>query len=318
LNEGHHINARDLVNAIFMINEGQGKGRYTEVCRWDWFLSLLGTSNDSVTDILRNAGEPLERAALDRLIDVPLPQGEFGAFENLHGSASVGDFCFLRLKPIYDINHGVVGRDYVFEILQDLAEDREELAAWVQSRREAFIRVAREHVSADPDHCRVIGHFATVYAALQLAADYELFWLRENSAGTALLNCLGDHLRVTDGAMARVVAASPEALLRAYVKENRANFVELNGAPLPRGHVHAACPGYVYEASGREWFGFRAPMLEVVLGGRGARDELCRQLGSQGLIRKSRGGEDGTRYATKVRVGEKREYLQSFDSSIFA
>jgi hypothetical protein len=317
LNEGHHINARDLVDAIFMINEGQGKGRYTEACRWDWFLSLLGTSNDSVTDILRKAGEPLERAAFDRLIDIPLPQGEFGAFENLHGSGTVGDF-HVRLQAIYDVEHGVVGRDYVFKILQDLAEDREELAAWVQSRREAFIRVARERVSADPDHGRVIGHFATVYAALQLAADYELFWLRENCAGRALLTCLGDHLRVTDGAMARVVAASPEALLRAYVKENRASFATLNGEPLPRGHVHAACPGYVYRASGREWFGFRAPMLEVVLGGRGARDELCRQLDSRGLIRKSRGGEDGMRYATKVRVGEERKYLQSFDSSIFA
>ena len=318
LNEGHHINARDLVDAIFMINEGQGKGRYTEACRWDWFLSLLGTSNDSVTDILRNAGEPLERAAFDRLIDIPLPQGEFGAFENLRGSATVGDFCFLRLKPIYDVHHGVVGRDYVFKILQDLAEDREELAAWVQSRREAFIRVATRSVSADPDHGRVIGHFATVYAALQLAARFELFCLPENCGGRALSTCLRDHLRVTASEIARVVAASPEALLKAYAKENRASFVTLNGEPLPRGHVHAACPGYVYRASGREWFGFRAPMLEVVLGGRGARDELCRQLDSRGLVRKSRGGEDGMRYATKVRVGEERKYLQSFDSSIFA
>jgi hypothetical protein len=173
-------------------------------------------------------------------------------------------------------------------------------------------------VSADPDHGRVIGHFATVYAALQLAARFELFCLPENCGGRALSTCLRDHLRVTASEIARVVAASPEALLKAYAKENRASFVTLNGEPLPRGHVHAACPGYVYRASGREWFGFRAPMLEVVLGGRGARDELCRQLDSRGLVRKSRGGEDGMRYATKVRVGEERKYLQSFDSSIFA
>ena len=197
LNEGHHINARDLVNAIFMINEGQGKGRYTEVCRWDWFLSLLGTSNDSVAETLWKAGEPLARAAFDRLIDIPLPQGGFGAFENLHGSAVAGDFCFVRLKGIYDVNYGVVGRDYIFKILQDLAEDREELASWVQARRASFIDVATKSVSADPDHCRVIGHFATVYAALQLAADYELFCLPKNCGGRALLTCLRDHLRVT-------------------------------------------------------------------------------------------------------------------------
>jgi hypothetical protein len=316
LNEGHHINARDLVDAIFMICEGQGKGRYTEACRWDWFLSLLGTSNDSVAETLWKAGEPLERAAFDRLIDIPLLRGGFGAFENLHGSATVGDFCFLRLKPIYDVHHGVVGRDYVFKILHELAKDRAGLASWVQAHRANFTRAARERVSADPDHGRVISHFATVYAALRLAARFDLFCLPKG-ASNALLTCLPDHLRVTASEIARVVAASPEARLKAYVQQNRANFVELNGAPLPRGHVHAACPGYVFVASGRTWFGFRAPMLEVVLGGRGARDELCRQLDSQGLIRKSRGGEDGMRYATKVRVGEKREYLHSFASSLF-
>jgi putative DNA primase/helicase len=316
LNEGHHISAKDLVDAIFMICEGQGKGRYTEVCRWDWFLSVLASSNESVAETLRKAGEPLERAAFDRLIDIPLPQGKFGAFENLHGSATVGDF-HVRLQAIYDVEHGVVGRDYVFKILQELAKDSEELAAWVQSRREAFIRAATRSVSADPDHGRVISHFATVYAALQLAADYDLFCLPKGSAGSALLTLLRDHLRVTASEIARVVAASPEALLKAYVQQHRASFVTLNGAPLPRGHVHAACPGYIYEASGREWLGFTASLLERVLGGRSARDALCRQLDSRGLIRKVGGGEDGPRYATKVRVGGKREYLHCFDSSLF-
>ncbi len=316
LNEGHHVSAKDLVDAIFMINEGQGKGRYTEACRWDWFLSLLGTSNESVAETLRKAGEPLARAAFDRLIDIPLPQGGFGAFENLHGSATVGDF-HVRLQAIYDHHFGVVGRDYIFNILLQLAEDSAWLANWVQAQRAKFIRVARKHVSVNPDHGRVISHFATVFAALQLAGHFGLFRLRRGSAGNALIKCLRDHLRVTDGAIARVAAASPDALLKAYVQQHRTEFVLLDGGRLPRGHVHAACPGYVYEAAGREWFGFRAPTLEVVLGGRGARDALCRQLDSQGLIRKTGGGRDGSRFAIKVKVGEEREYLHSFASSLF-
>jgi hypothetical protein len=58
-------------------------------------------------------------------------------------------------------------------------------------------------------------------------------------------------------------------------------------------------------------------MLEVVVGGRGARDALCRQLDLRGLVRKVGGGKDGDRYATKVRVGEERKYLHCFDSSVF-
>ena len=316
LNEGHHVGARDLVAAIFMINEGQGKGRYTEACRWDWFLSLLGTSNDSVADILRAAGEPLARAAFDRLIDIPLPQRGFGAFENLHGSATVGDF-HVRLQAIYDHHFGVVGRDYIFNILLQLAKDSAWLANWVQAQRAKFIRVARERVSVNPDHGRVISHFATVFAALRLAAHFGLFRLRRGSAGRALIKCLRDHLRVTASEIARVAAASPDALLKAYVQKHRTEFVALNGRRVPRGHDHAACPGYVYKASGRKWFGFRAPLLERVLGGRGARVALCRQLNSRGLIRKTSGGRDGSRFAIKVKVGEERQYLHSFDSSLF-
>ena len=100
LNEGHHVKPDDLVAAIFLICEGQGKGRYTEIRRWEWFVPVFSTSNDTVAETLQNAGEPLARAAFDRLIDIPLPKAGFGAFENLHGSATVGEFS-RRLKAIY-------------------------------------------------------------------------------------------------------------------------------------------------------------------------------------------------------------------------
>jgi putative DNA primase/helicase len=316
LNEGHHVSAKDLVAAIFLICEGQGKGRYTEACRWEWFVPVFSTSNDSVADTLQKAGEPLARAAFDRLIDIPVPEGGTGAFENLHGSATVGDLV-VRLKAIYDLNYGVIGRDYIFKILQELDEDPEGLASWVQARRAAFITAANKRVSADPNHARVISHFATVYAALQLAARFKLFCLPKNCAGEALLTCLRDHLRVTDGVTASVAAASPLALLKAYVQENRASFVELSDRPLPREHVHGTCPGYIYESGGKTWFGFSAALLERVLGGRGSRDELCRQLDRLGLVKKVRAGKNETRYATRVQVGSAREYLLSFDSSAF-
>ena len=39
-----------------------------------------------VAELFAKAQEPADRAAFDRLIDVPLPNGKLGAFENLHGS----------------------------------------------------------------------------------------------------------------------------------------------------------------------------------------------------------------------------------------
>jgi hypothetical protein len=316
LDEAHLAHPEDIVAAIFMISEGQGRGRYNELKRWEWFVPILSTSNDSVAEILVKAREPADRASFDRLVDVPLPQGGFGAFENLHGSGSVGDFL-VRLKAIRDENYGVVGRRYVFEILQELAEDKPKLVSWVDARRTHFIRLARKNVSANEQHARVISHFATVYAALRLAASYELLPLSKGSASHALLTCLQDHLKVTDGATKQIVRHAPLSLLKAYVREHRDKFVNLDGTRLPKGHHPATCPGYVYEAAGREWFAFPSAIVEHVVGGRGALAELRHQLDCKGLIKKVGGGEDGDRFVTKVNVGPKRVYLLSLDSSVF-
>ena len=41
-------------------------------------------------------------------------------------------------KRSSDVNYGVVGRAYVLKILQELAEDRRELATWLEARRGLF------------------------------------------------------------------------------------------------------------------------------------------------------------------------------------
>ena len=242
-------------------------------------------------------------------------KASFGAFENLHGSDTVGHFS-RRLKAIYDVHYGVVGRAYVLKILQELAEDREGLATWLEARRAYFIGVARKRVSTDSQHERVISHFATVYAALRLAGRYELLPLSKGSASRALLACLRDHLRVTD-VVDRIVAKSPLSLLKTYVQEHRDNFVNLDGNRLPKGHDPATCPGYIYETAGREWFGFPNAIVERVVGGRGALAELRHHLDSLGFIKTAGGGRDGDRYTTKVKVGSQRVYLLSLDSSVF-
>jgi hypothetical protein len=181
LDEAHLARPQDIVAAIFLICEGQGRGRYNEISRWEWFVPVLSTSNHSVAEILAKAREPADRAAFDRLIDVPLPADKLGAFENLHGSDTIGDFV-LRLKAISDKNYGVVGRRYILRILQELAEDSGELASWLEARRSYFLRMGRKNVSADFRHARVISHFATIYAALRLADRYNLLTLPKNGA----------------------------------------------------------------------------------------------------------------------------------------
>jgi hypothetical protein len=172
-------------------------------------------------------------------------------------------------------------------------------------------------VSDDSRHERVISHFATVYAALRLANRYGLLRLPRDGTRVALFGCLRDHLVVTAGVMDRLVAHSPLSLLQAYVQENRDNFVNLDSARLPKAHHRATCPGYIYQAAGRTWFAFPNAVVERIVGSRGALSALCHQLDTSGLIKKAGGGQDGDRFATKVKVGSRRVYLLSVDSNAF-
>ena len=63
LNEAHLARPQDIIAAIFVIIEGQGRGRYNEISRWEWFVPTLSTSNELVAEILAKAGEAADRAA---------------------------------------------------------------------------------------------------------------------------------------------------------------------------------------------------------------------------------------------------------------
>jgi len=314
LNEAHLTNPKDMVEAIFTIREGQGRGRYTELSRWEWFAPVLSTSNKLFSETLLAAREPIDRAALDRLIDVPLPGDQSSAFENLHGSQTVEDFV-VRLKAICDDNFGVAGRVYVRKILHELADDPEGLAHWLERRRDYFRRVARKRASNNDRYARVISHFATVYSALRLSDRYKVLALRKGSASRALLACLQDHLRVTSAAEDQSTSQTPLAQLRGYIRKNRDAFVRLSGTTLPPQNL-ATCPGYLYEASGRSWLAFPHAVAEQIVGGRGSLSSLCHDLDSLGLIKKVGGGQGGNRFATKLKVGSKRIYMLCIDERL--
>jgi len=84
---------KDSVKAIMRIMNGQGKGRMTERRRQTYFTPLMSTANKSVVEVLRDLGfkkgfEPY----IDRLMDIPLPEGSPYFFE---GVASDKEFIAI-------------------------------------------------------------------------------------------------------------------------------------------------------------------------------------------------------------------------------
>ena len=78
--------AAKILETIMKIEASVGKGRLNEAETRRWFAPLLSTSNFSVQDFAKQAGERLDAALLDRLVDIPVPAGGYGMVENLHGT----------------------------------------------------------------------------------------------------------------------------------------------------------------------------------------------------------------------------------------
>jgi hypothetical protein len=201
--------------------------------------------------------------------------------------------------------------------MEESAADEARLRTWVDSRRAYFVRRAKDEVSDNASHERVIGHFATVYESLRLANRYKL--LGEIPKGFALqplLSCLKDHLALTDPSRIEITTPTPLSLLKSYVHTNWAKLVLIDDA---RKSTKApkTVPGYLYELAGRKWVGLDNSVVERIVGGRPALATLRRELNARGMLRKAAGGKAGDRFVTKVRLGEARIYLFSVDTKLF-
>jgi hypothetical protein len=140
--------------------------------------------------------------------------------------------------------------------------------------------------------------------------------VEKTEAREALLTCLRDHLSVTDGVVAKATSQSPLRILRKWVADNKVSFVDLS-KPLPKGHDHQTCPGYIYRADGRTWVAFSWNVVEQAVGGWTVK-ELKSELDRLGVIRRTgSSGKKSLRYAVKVNIGPKREYCCVIDASFF-
>jgi putative DNA primase/helicase len=184
--------AESILDAIMKIEGSAGKGRLNKAETRRWFAPLLSTSNFSVPDLAKQAGQRSDSALLDRLADIPVPAGGFGMFETLHGFADVAAFS-VELKRLAAENHGWAGRKFVRRLLRAKKKDMPALKEFIEDRRARYTRKAkREIASSTRDLTRLHGKFATIYAAGALAIDYEILPFKRGDLLAAILKCEAD------------------------------------------------------------------------------------------------------------------------------
>jgi hypothetical protein len=208
---------------------------------------LLSLSNESLDEMAQKSRAEIDDAHRGRLIDVPLASGVVGAFESLHGFDNHAAFS-AELKSIARTHHGKAAREFLMQFAAELQEDEASIEAWLQERRERYLKhVRRVVISTGRDLARIHEKFATIYAGAALAIAYQILPWSRSELLEALVVCERAHV----DHVARFVSSAPSVnrrlrpvdpleSLRQHVRQNRSKFADLRKGLIARnaGHDH--------------------------------------------------------------------------------
>jgi len=234
---------------------------------------------------------------------------------HLHGFADRAAFIG-HLKKLASQHHGVIAREFVRRLIEWLHRDPDELKAWLDKRRKAYLKHCRSITDPKRDLLRVHHKFGTIYAAGRLGIHFKLLPFSRRELLDAILSCERDHVALV--ASFASAAQPPVAKLYDYIAGNKSRFADVRQGPKPAGFNHASCPGY--RSRGEFWL--TSPQFEQVVGGKVAAQRAKAELDQLNLIRKVAGGKDGRRFVVKRPIGTKRNgkaerrYVVAIDAGI--
>jgi Domain of unknown function (DUF927) len=188
--------------ALMRLKQGQGKERFNSRAVQRWSSPLISTSNFSVFHLLNSERRKNYEAYVDRLIDIPPPDGSSSFFENRHGFKDADTFG-LHLFELATQNFGHPSRAFLTRFTAELARDRTGLTAMVAAHIAKYKGATDGITSPTRKVQRVRGYFATVYAAGRLAFRYRILPFNEAELLAAIMSCHRDHVAFVDADVAR-------------------------------------------------------------------------------------------------------------------
>lgn len=300
-----------IARLAFSLESGTTKRRLTETGTTSFRHATLFASNDSCLQHVVQAGIPPDESYFDRLIDVPVPVGGVGMFENLHGHDNLSGFV-RRLKKLARRHHGRLGRVFLKKLVRACIRGRVKLVAKLERWRANYIANARKKLTSPRTLDRQLNKFATVYAAGRLLIEFNILRIEPIKLGRAILACQLDSTAFVDKNWnPAVVRGTPLQRLQQFTRENVASFATImgDGAAVPALGQAAA---YLREGAGsRELLVPRAQLLKIVGGAQSARN-LCTQLIKAGIMM-TNGGGSHKRATVKRTVNGARDYFCVFD-----
>jgi putative DNA primase/helicase len=261
-----------------------------------WRFYFLSTSNFSLDDLARRGGIEIDDAERGRFVDIPMPNGGHGIYENLHlfdNGRIFTDGLKIRCRKFY----GVMGPAFVRKLVADRTKDLDQLKKFLSRERAAYLQAIKTRAQAEEltPLNRASGRFATVFAAGSLAIKYRIFRWNRQALLQAILSCQVDglrHSKVADEQADTSVAGLRRKLVQ-YLLSHRGKFKDLDKA-MPRRlglgkHTFGSVPGYKATFKGKKWYYVTSDQLKKIIGSGENAKRLKDELAAAGLMDRSTG-----------------------------
>lgn len=189
LDELSECPAKDAGEAVYMLANGQGKGRATKTGAarqaQSWRLVFLSSGEESLASVMAKSGQQVKAGQEIRLVEIDADAGAgMGMFEQLNGAASPAGLA-QDLKRACGQFHGTAGTAW----LDVLVRLRPTLAAQVKAGIDAFV-AAQVPKDASGQVVRVAQRFGLVAVAGELASSAGLTGWKAGASTNAAARCL--------------------------------------------------------------------------------------------------------------------------------
>lgn len=217
LDELAEFDGKSAGEVAYMIANGQGKTRSARdgAARTPkrWLVLFLSSGEVPLAQHMAESGKQIRAGQEVRMVDIEADAGKgFGIFDSLTGGEQTGAALSERVKAESARYYGTAGRAF----LRLVIEMRGELAKVIREAKADFIKEAKIE-NADGQVMRVIGRFALVGVAGELATNWGLTGWRQGEAWDAALR-LFDEWRAARGGDGNSEAARGIAAVRAFLE----------------------------------------------------------------------------------------------------
>jgi putative DNA primase/helicase len=220
LDELSQCPAREVGEAVYMLANGQGKGRATRTgaakAAQSWRLVVLSSGEESLAALMAQGGKQIKAGQEIRLAEIEADAGAgLGMFESIHGHANSAKFSDAVKKAAAE-HYGAPGIAWVRFVMQTRAD----LPQRARRLIEAFM-AAHVPGEASGQVQRVARRFGLVAAAGELATEAGITGWPKGEATQAVARCFGAWLAGFGG-----VGNQEDRALKRQVRE----FFEAHGA----------------------------------------------------------------------------------------